>query len=212
MTRVRFSAALVFGAPIFAGTMPEPRLELWVYNQAGVSTSILAPAAQLVISVFERAGTTLVWSDCPGPDCPETFGPNSLVVKVIRRENTSRMEWPNGACGVALASDDSGFYALIDYDCVVACGTPAETSSILGHAVAHEIGHLLLGDRGHSAAGVMKKRWGVAEKTHMQQKRLLFGPEEAVRIRNALRRRLARHATLISVGPDHPRSQTPQVR
>jgi hypothetical protein len=209
MTRIRFSAALLFGVPIFAGTIPGPRLEVSVYNHAGVAASILAPAAELAISVFDRAGTTLVWSDCPGPACPDSFGANSLAVKIIRRENRSGMNWPNGACGVALASADSGFYAFVDYDCVAAWGTPAETSSILGHAVAHEIGHLLLGDRSHSAAGVMKKRWGVAEKTLMQQRLLSFGPEETVRIRDALRRRLARRATLISVESGHLRSQIP---
>jgi hypothetical protein len=210
MTRIRFSAALLFGVPIFASTTPEPRLEVLVYNHAGVTASIMAPVADLVTSIFERAGTTLVWRDCPGPECPETFSPNSLVVKVIRRENRSRMNWPSGACGVAaLASAGPGFYAFIDYDCVVASGTPTETSSILGHAIAHEIGHLLLGDRSHSVAGVMKGRWGVVEKIYVQQRRLFFGPEESVRIRDALRRRVARRATLISVESGHLRSQIP---
>jgi hypothetical protein len=209
MTRIRFSVALLFGVPIFGSTVPEPRLEVLVYNQAGVAASILAPAADLVISVFERAGTTLVWRDCPGPACPETFGPNFLVVKVIRRENRSQMNWPSGACGVALASAGSGFYAFIDYDCVVAFGAPAETSSILGHAIAHEIGHLLLGDRSHSAAGLMKKRWRAGEKTLMQQRLLFFGPEESVRIRDALRRRVARTGADLSRSPVASAHQIP---
>jgi hypothetical protein len=180
------------GIPVFAATVPEPRLELSVYNHAKVESSVWNAAAEIVISVFQRVGTSLLWSNCPGPECPESFGPNSLVVKVNRRENMPPMKWPNGACGVALASADSGFYAFIDYDCVVACGSPAGTGSVLGHAMAHEIGHLLLGERSHTAAGLMKKRWGVAEQTLMQQRRLGFQPQEADRILSALRRRLVR--------------------
>jgi hypothetical protein len=189
----RFWAVLVFsGVPVFAATFPEPHLELSAYNQAKVESSVWNAAAEIVISVFREVGTSLVWSNCPGPACPERFGPTSLVVKVNRRENMPPMNWPNGACGVALASADSGVYAFIDYGCVVASGRTAGVGSILGHAIAHEIGHLLLGGRSHSTAGLMKKRWGVAEHTLMQQRRLSFQLQEAEQIRSSLRRRLAR--------------------
>jgi hypothetical protein len=193
MARSRFWAVLLLsGVPVFAATVPGPRLELSVYNHAKVESSVWNAAAEIVISLFQRAGTGLVWRNCPGPACPESFGPNFLVVKVNRRENMPPMRWPNGACGVALASADSGLYAFIDYDCVVASARIAGTGSLLGHAVAHEIGHLLLGDRSHSTAGLMKKRWGVAEQTLMQQRRLGFQLQEADQIRSALLRRLAR--------------------
>jgi hypothetical protein len=174
--------------------MPEPQLEIAVYNEAGVASSVWTAAAEIAISVFERAGTTLVWSDCPGPACPERFGPNSLVVKVARRKSIQWMKWPGGACGAAFVAADAGYYAVVDYDCVVASGSPFETSAILAHTIAHETGHLLLGDRSHAAAGLMKKRWGAADKADMGQRRLNFQPAEADRLRDALRRRLTRSA------------------
>jgi hypothetical protein len=58
--------------------------------------------------------------------------------------------------------------------------------------MAHEIGHLLLGDRSHSTAGLMKKRWGAAEQILMQQRRFGFQLQEADQIRSALLRRLVR--------------------
>jgi hypothetical protein len=100
------------GVTVSAATASEPVLKLSVYNHAEVESSVLSAAAEIVISIFQKAGTSLVWSICPGPACPESFGPNSLAVKVNRRENMPPMKWPNGACGVALASGDSGFYAL----------------------------------------------------------------------------------------------------
>ncbi len=192
MAQSRFWPVFLSGVPVFAATVLEPHLELSVYNHAKVEFSILSAAAEIVVSVFQKVGTSLIWSSCPGPACPESFGPNSLAVKVNRRENMPPMKWPNGACGVALASADSGFYAFIDYDCVAASSISAGTGSVLGHVMAHEIGHLLLGDRSHSTAGLMKKRWGVAEQILMQQRRLGFQLQEADQIRSAVRRRLLR--------------------
>ena len=45
---------------------------------------------------------------------------------------------------------------------------------ILGHAVAHEIGHLLMGTNSHSSRGLMRGNWNVDELRAMAERQLLF--------------------------------------
>jgi hypothetical protein len=55
----------------------------------------------------------------------------------------------------------------------------SDTAVILGCVIAHELGHLLLGDHGHSIAGIMQARWGVEQTRLALMSRLSFLPEEA---------------------------------
>jgi len=56
---------------------------------------------------------------------------------------------------------------------------------ILGDVVAHEIGHLLLGSRAHSATGIMRGWWDRAQLQRALTGRQLFTPEQSARIRAA---------------------------
>jgi hypothetical protein len=49
---------------------------------------------------------------------------------------------------------------------------------ILGHVIAHEIGHLLLG-RGHAASGIMRARWTLRDWELVSQRSFNFTPEQA---------------------------------
>jgi hypothetical protein len=61
---------------------------------------------------------------------------------------------------------------------------------MLGRIIAHELGHLLLGQNGHSVVGIMKARWGSrdAEPAHQVAK---FFPSEAKKIRAQVLARMA---------------------
>jgi hypothetical protein len=63
--------------------------------------------------------------------------------------------------GVALS--ESGVYATIYYPRVeeYAKERIATHSQILGHAIAHEMGHLLLGPVPHARFGIMRGEWKV---------------------------------------------------
>lgn len=58
-----------------------------------------------------------------------------------------------------------------------------EVSTILSCAMAHEIGHLFLGDNSHSDVGIMQSRW---ERKHVRQLlmgSLHFTPQQSQHIR-----------------------------
>jgi hypothetical protein len=53
---------------------------------------------------------------------------------------------------------------------------------VLGHAMAHELGHVLLGARAHSEAGLMLPNWDARNLKDMSKGRLHFTKEQAERI------------------------------
>ena len=53
----------------------------------------------------------------------------------------------------------------------------------LGCIMAHKIGHILLGDPMHSAAGIMQPEWGRPQFHQAMKGSLLFNDQEAIRIR-----------------------------
>jgi hypothetical protein len=64
--------------------------------------------------------------------------------------------------------------------------------AILGHLVAHELGHLLLGAGSHSSHGIMQVPWHLKELDIIAQGLMVFRPQEAEGMRTNIRARLAR--------------------
>jgi len=69
---------------------------------------------------------------------------------------------------------------------------------ILGHAMAHEMGHLLLGQDSHAVAGVMRADWRTHDYILMSQGSLLFTPRQAELIRLAVQARIRQQNDAVS--------------
>ena len=63
---------------------------------------------------------------------------------------------------------------------------------VLGHAMAHEVGHLLLGSNSHSLRGLMRGKWSPEDLQRAAKGDLLFTPEQAKRMRGNVIARLRR--------------------
>ena len=90
--------------------------------------------------------------------------------------------------GMTVASPTSrGRLVYILYDRVetVARNADADVATVLGHAMAHEIGHLLL-PAGHSLSGLMGADWDANDLRQAEGGRLLFTPDQAALIRARL--------------------------
>jgi hypothetical protein len=61
----------------------------------------------------------------------------------------------------------------------------------LGHAMAHEIGHLLLGTAEHTSRGIMRARWEREDLRDAARRCLVFDAQQAQRLRAEVRRRVA---------------------
>ena len=164
-------------------------LTVSIFNDAGVSQSVLSQARNRAIFIMRRAGVSLVWVDCgtpgnwlPNSGCTSISFPQHLSVRLV--------------CKASGASDDTfgqsfqnasgeGNYALV-YFGVLATSQAAKvvpTGDLLGFVIAHELGHLLLGRDSHSATGLMTAVWQTAELRQASQGHLLFTNEQQDRIR-----------------------------
>jgi hypothetical protein len=63
------------------------------------------------------------------------------------------------------------------------------SSDVLGPAIAHEIGHVLLGS-GRSADGIMKSHWSLSDLERLAYRGLQFSAEQCKEIRGAVVKQL----------------------
>ena len=176
------AAAWAGGAPI-AGRMPKNPQVVCVYNQAGVSDRVLRDAEAYTSSVFRQLSVNLLWADCADKDaglngCGNSVLDLMLYVHIIPRALTLSQD----TFGLAfLGPDGGGRYADAFFDSIRRLQqdqSAATLSEVLGHVMAHEIGHLLLGLNAHSSTGIMQARWSAAELRSMAMGRLVFNEGE----------------------------------
>jgi len=115
------------------------------------------------------------------------------VVHLLPAGATRRDAVP-GTLGFALPPEKGSFgtFAGVLYDRVERLRSASlSTWVVLGYAMAHELGHLLLGVGSHAPSGVMKSEWHQKELQMAAQGTLVFRNEECRQIQNNLRLRVA---------------------
>lgn len=103
--------------------------------------------------------------DISGLDALRFLPPDSrayLAVRIVRRAPPGVH---SGIMGFASPWTPTGIHATLFYDRIESLGrtTAASTQRILAHAMAHEIGPVLLRSDEHSLSGIMKALWGQGE-------------------------------------------------
>jgi hypothetical protein len=98
--------------------------------------------------------------------------------------------------GTAVSGREGGFptqaYVFADRVTDFAKAGMMPRTPILGAMMAHEIGHLLLGDESHSPAGIMCGRWRREQIKLALMGLLSFNPQQAEQMRREIRRRMNR--------------------
>jgi len=79
----------------------------------------------------------------------------------------------------------------------IAQGSLATKGQLLGHAAAHEIGHLLLGTLEHSPGGIMKADWRGKTLDGIAKRYMLFNRQQAEYMHYQVQERQRRSASLI---------------
>lgn len=185
-------------------------MTLRVYNYAHVHDDILKRAARQTNRIFHRFGVEIEWLHCPtsrkqvasNRTCSARLGPNHLVLNLLPAHMSKLYGFRRGVFGFAAPTTDglpgthiSLFFArVVDLAFHGTVGTGFEDAQaiILGHMIAHEIGHLLLGPGSHGNKGVMKFPWDRRVLMSMERGRLRFTAREQSRILEALSVRFSR--------------------
>jgi hypothetical protein len=170
-------------------------LAVWVRDTAQVPDDVLTGARTEVTRIFRQAGVETVW---PSPSSAsantDAFREPRLTIAILSYDQVERLHraLTRDGVGVGFAVNSSpttrANVAYVFYHRVKSLtGANGVTlAPVLGAAMAHEIGHLLL-DNAHSETGLMRADWTKADLQLIQRSELSFTAEqgELVRIRTA---------------------------
>jgi hypothetical protein len=185
-----------------------PAITIHVHNYAGVSTKTMGEAEEVATEIFGKTGVEVRWTDsvlttATGQQNTADPPPCTLAdiqVSVFPRQMSDRDGAPNNAMGLAPGNGPDRQIVYIFESNVEdrywrvmrAQGSAHVTVSgaqILGHAIAHEIGHVLLNQQVHSAQGIMRGEWACADFRDIAEGTLCFTPQQEESLRAEVRRR-----------------------
>ena len=148
------------------GPVTQPPLIIRIYDNVGLASDRLATARHAVSAILKPAGIDISWRDCrrsrpdaPGASCNGALEVSEVIIRIVNAGSKQ--------------GDDRLGYSSVDVqnhaDCLatvfadrieaMAGRTQSDPGTLLGHVMAHEIGHLLMGTSRHSPIGLMRKRW-----------------------------------------------------
>lgn len=169
--------ALGLGRPV-AASDGIPSVLLYLANEAGVSSDIVGSARHEVIRIYAQIGVRVIWAE-------HANGSPKAPLIVIIPAITGQWVGPM-ALGIAVrGANYSGRVAYVFYDRVEPLARKHQMSdaSLLGVAIAHEIGHLLLPYGSHSSSGLMQGEWNDREFLLARARLLRFTAQQAKLIR-----------------------------
>lgn len=173
----------------------EASVVIRTYQGSLVPSATRLPALAVAGGILRDAGLNVEWRTCEeeagqsvSDPCAEPLGANELMIRFLRRPLS-----PNKTGQVPLGTSvidtraAAGSLATIYVDQVARLAREARTEidTLLGRAIAHEIGHLLLGTTSHTPTGLMRAVWSTPALRDGAGE-WLFTPSDAQSMRHAL--------------------------
>jgi hypothetical protein len=166
----------------------------------------LAAALRHAETIFKRASLTISWIDCRTtgrdaldilPTCRTDLRPYEVMLRIM--SGGAPMVDRGTSLGYSLVNRDdadTAWLSSVFADRVVTLAGQAgiHPALLLGRAIAHEIGHLLIGSTEHARLGLMRAFWSHAELTHGSGSEWVFLEKEATVMRSSLSTRVTGNA------------------
>ena len=127
------------------------------------------------------------------PRCPGNVGTNAFVLNILTPEMARRIHTHAETLGYALIpceENATSCLICIFYFRIIELALQCKIlpSRLLGHVIAHEFGHVLLGVN-HSSKGIMRGTWGRNDLNAIGIGLLNFSTDQATQMGSALLRR-----------------------
>lgn len=164
------------------------------YYKYSVSPEEFRAARSLAGSVLERAGISVLWLRCGvegrdgaavAPECHRAPARTELILHVVPASDMNATVHGQ-SLGFSLIDTHTatGTVATVYADRLarLARSVGADTHRLLGQAIAHEIGHLLMGTGEHSTHGLMRAVWSRQELRRNAPGDWVFSDEDATRL------------------------------
>jgi len=204
------SFVVVFSVPAAAAVVdPELLIVVRTYD-ASEAAGDLTLAQAAATAILEDAGIAVTWVRCDavsvrrdGDPCVAPLAANELAIRFVNvPAHFAGQDLVTLGDSLVDTRLRAGSLATIYVNRVAAladcCRIDART--LLGRAVAHEIGHLLLGTSAHAPSGLMRAAWPQHALRRERPETWTFTVDDAQAIRDAVRGRTARRLAAARLG------------
>ena len=169
------------------------RINVNVRNYAQLDRKTLVRAGEVARGLLQRAGVEISITVLAPEEAyleGASQGSLDLSIKVLSREMTEKLGLPTTLMGLAPGEERERTEAFVfahRAEELARLQTDASVVQILGHAIAHEIGHLF--NLSHCSQGIMHGDWDKHDLKEMAMGRLSFSTRQTAQVRaEALRR------------------------
>ncbi len=184
---VMFQAISFSGVPAVIGdtVQSQPEVLIRLHNSDDVSPKLLADAKFTATRILATAGVRLRWASTRLTEQPAGVD-EAIDLQFLPCAPEHSL---SKALAEAFPFRTNGIRITVFFDRVSLLFPShyAPDGFILGHVMAHEIGHVLLRMHNHSAAGLMKAHWTDHDFVQMRWKAMEFTPEATATIQRNLR-------------------------
>lgn len=183
-------------ATVDAAPRTQAAVAIRTYNYATVAHDQMSEARSEAAHIFKGAGISLEWIECrvPGSSAGAACTEPLLAGRDLMLRLVDRTPVPGErvvALGESMLDREQRGGVLMTINLfpvrAVAEKTATAVSTLLGRAIAHEIGHLLLGSAEHPRLGLMRALWSHDELRGLKPAHWGFSSREAAQMRETLR-------------------------
>jgi len=179
-------AVCAHAAPRETGTAVSIR----IHDYSSIDERQLQEAERQVQDAYARIGVRIEWrpvlrpAEAEGGRAAWPAGLTAVTVVVLTPEMAARMHVPAGVAGYAPVSREHGgriAFVLGARTKAIADEGDVEQSSVLAGVMTHELAHLLMPARAHSADGMMRARWKPELFGRLDRQRFTAAEADAIR-------------------------------
>ena len=171
-------------------------LVIRIYDAYGVGAREVKTAEEVSTAILREAGIEPLWIRCDAgreregtasSPCREAPRPDEVLIRIAAAPR-ARPDVDTLGFAYVDTSTEGGSLATVFADRIALLADAAQIDPgiLLGRAMAHEIGHLLLGTTTHEARGLMRARWTPALLRHRNASDWLFSRDERERLTGKL--------------------------
>ena len=198
------AAVLLLPLPASAAETLWTEVTVRVYDATGAAAGARRAALDIASSIVSAAAVELIWRHCNEPGgkgrpapadqanathCELPLAPGELALRIVRSGavNEPSRELPLGDALIDTRTR-GGVLATIYLDRVewMAQQSGIDPRALLGRAIAHELGHLLMATSAHAGNGLMRPIWLQSEIRRRHNTDWTFRPTEIDAIRTRL--------------------------
>ena len=177
----------------------DQEIRVRIQDYTGLSPKLRTEALAVAEAILGASGVKPLWLNCSlslgtqmDSGCRQKPRPADIFLRLVPQKNARRGGFRTVCMGYALLPKEGfGVLATVFTETVrdKADRSLAKRFIVLGHAIAHEIGHLLLGNIKHSGESLMKAVWSPTQLLRAAGTPMEFSKQETRRIQQNVRSR-----------------------